>query len=61
MADTPRVLRIYLLTNHAETGRWCDECMTSGGFRIPVLSDSGMSYASGCITCRQRKDDVPTA
>lgn len=36
---------------------WCNTCMTSGGFRIPLnrLTDAGVAtitHAYGCTTCR---------
>lgn len=51
------VIHIHMFTNQAETGLWCDLCMTSGGFRIPMASPSGMSYATGCLTCRRGREN----
>lgn len=37
-------------------GIWCNACMTSGGFHVPIhrLGLTGVTYmitAAGCITC----------
>jgi DnaJ-class molecular chaperone len=59
MAHHVAVIRLELGT--PEHSIWCNACMTSGGFRIPLqrLSPFGVTHmatAQGCTTCEGRGD-----
>lgn len=54
MANTVVVVRLEPGT--PETGIWCNACMTSGGFALPILrlcphGVQTVAIAAGCFTC----------
>lgn len=59
-----RTVRIRLELGTLISGIWCNACMTSGGFNIPLyrLTEHGvhtMPTAAGCTTCKGRGDLQP--
>lgn len=59
-----RTVRVRLELGTPTLRIWCNACMTSGGFHIPItrLTEHGvtaMATAAGCNTCGDRGDLQP--